>query len=419
MNLNKNPLSKIFFYLALFFSFFPHTTFGIFNYGGSQISLIFPLFFLPFLLINFGKLKLDYFLLIIIILSFLPIILNFITTEKYYLTLIIRTLANYFFFIFFLICFKTYYETNELGIKKTLSLANIIWLSWGFLQVLGITDANFAFTNRSVGENIMVTRGVNSLATEPFYFGMILTLFNVFYLLNSNFKIINLAKKDKILLILNFLAIFFIAKAATTIAISFLIMFLFLLKNSNLLKKQNILMFFSFIFISIFIIYFFEVDQSTNRGLRYLFVIDDLEELNNLFVNDWSFNSRVENIVSPIIALYLNYGLPGGFNGYIDRREEIGAIFYSLSNLEFVSRVDLNNINEMKISSFFGDFIFQEGIFSFLIILLFIIKIKKKNSFLDSIIILFIFFIITINPQMTYSFLPLLLYLAMYKKKLI
>lgn len=417
MNLNKNPSLNKFFCLVLFVSFFPHTTFGIFNYGGSQISLIFPLFFLPFLLVNLGKLKLDNFLLIIIFLSFIPILLNFITTEKYYLTLIIRTLAAYFFFIFFLISFKTYYETNESGIKKTLSLANIIWIFWGFLQVLGVTDANFAFTNRSVGENIMLTRGVNSLATEPFYFGMILTLFNFFYLLESNFKISNLVRKEKILLTLNFFTIFFLVKAATTIGISLLMMLFFFFKNFNLLKKQNMVVLLSFIFIFIFIINFFEVDQTTNRGLKYLFAIGNLEELNNLFLNDWSFNSRVENIFSPLIASYLNYGFPGGFNGYIDNREEIGRVFYNLSNLEFVSKIDINNINEMKISSFIGDFIFQEGIFGFVIILLIIMKIIKNNPFLDSLIILFILFIITINAQMTYSLIPLLLFISMYNNK--
>ena len=172
-------------------------------------------------------------------------------------------------------------------------------------------------------------------------------------------------------------------------------------------------------FIFIFIINYFEVNETTNRGLKYLVVIDNLEELNNLFVKDWSFNSRIENIVSPLIASYLNYGFPGGFNGYIDNREEIGRVFYNLSNLEFVSKIDINNINEMKISSFIGDFIFQEGIFGFVIILLIIMKIIKNNSFLDSLMILFIFFIITINAHMTYSLLPLLLYLAMYKKKFI
>jgi hypothetical protein len=248
---------------------------------------------------------------------------------------------------------------------------------------------------------------------------MILTLFNFFYLLDSDFKISNLARKEKILLILNFFTIFFIAKAATTIGISLLIMLLFFSKNFNFFQKQNVVMLLSFSFIFIFIINFFEVDESTNRGLRYLVIIDNLEELNNLFVNDWSFNSRVENIVSPLIASYLNNGFPGGFNGFIDNREEIGRVFYNLSNLEFVSKIDINNINEMKISSFIGDFIFQEGIFGFIIILLLILKIIKNNSFLDSLIILFIFFIVTINPQMTYSFLPLLLYLAMYKKKFI
>ena len=170
-------------------------------------------------------------------------------------------------------------------------------------------------------------------------------------------------------------------------------------------------------FIFIFIINFFEVSETTNRGLKYLFAIGNLEELNNLFLNDWSFNSRIENIFSPLIASYLNYGFPGGFNGYIDNREEIGRVFYNLSNLEFVSEININNINEMKISSFIGDFIFQEGIFGFVIILLIIMKIIKNNPFLDSLIILFIFFIITINAQMTYSLIPLLLFISMYNNK--
>ena len=57
MNLNKNPLPNKFFYLALFFSFFPHTTFGIFNYSGSQLSLIFPLFFFHFFFLIFVNLN--------------------------------------------------------------------------------------------------------------------------------------------------------------------------------------------------------------------------------------------------------------------------------------------------------------------------------------------------------------------------
>ena len=67
----------------------------------------------------------------------------------------------------------------------------------------------------------------------------------------------------------------------------------------------------------------------------------------------------------------------GDLMDLLDNREEIGRVFYNLSNLEFVSKIDINNINEMKISSFIGDFIFQEGIFGFIIILLLILKIIK------------------------------------------
>ena len=136
-----------------------------------------------------------------------------------------------------------------------------------------------------------------------------------------------------------------------------------------------------------------------------------------LFLSDWSFNSRFENMVSPLIGLHLNNGMPGGFNGYLNLRDEIGIIFYNLTNLNFVSKIDLNNINEMKISGFLGDFIYQQGIFGILIILLFVIKIFNNNSYFDSIIFLFMFFIITINPQMTFTFIPLLLFIAIYDKQ--
>ena len=417
MYLNKIKLSNFLFCLALFLSFFPHTTFGIFNLKGSQISLIFPLFFFIFLFFSINRLKLNIFILSVIMISFFAFMINFFVTDQYYLTLIIRTAANYFFFIILFICFNTYYYPNEENIRKIILSANFIWLIWGALQALGITSENFAFTNRIVGTNIVSSRGLNSLATEPFYFGMILILFNSFYLFKSNFKSFNLSITESRLLILNFLTIFFIVKAATTSLMSLPIILVFFLKNHNFLSKKYIIVLLSILFIFFSAIYFFQIDKTTNRGLGYFFTFLDPEQVKYLFLSDWSFNSRFENMVSPLIGLHLNNGMPGGFNGYLNLRDEIGIIFYNLTNLNFVSKIDLNNINEMKISGFLGDFIYQQGIFGILIILLFVIKIFNNNSYFDSIIFLFMFFIITINPQMTFTFIPLLLFIAIYDKQ--
>lgn len=419
MYLKKTKLSNFLFCVALFVSFFPHTTFGIFNLGGSQISLIFPFFFFVFLICSIKILKFNFFILLIFLISLFAYIINFYFTEKYYYSLILRTSVNYFFFIIFLICFNTYYYPNEEKIKKIIFSSNIIWLIWGLVQVLGITNENFAFTNRTIKNSTVAARGLNSLATEPFYFGMILILFNSFYLFRSKFNSINLSKVEIQLLIFNFLSIFFIIKAASTTLLATLIFFIFFLKNYNLFKKNNIFLISILFFISsASILYFFDVDKSSNRGLGYLIAFFNPEQIEQLFTHDWSFNSRVENMVSPLIGLYLNYGMPGGFNGYLDSRNEIEIIFYNLTSYSFISQINLMNINNMKISSFLGDFLFQQGIFGIFLILLITIKIFDNNSYINSLRILFIIFIITINAPMTYSLLPLLLYISMYSKNL-
>jgi hypothetical protein len=417
MYLNKIKLSNFLFCFALFISFFPHTTFGIFNLKGSQISLIFPSFFFIFLIFSFDKIRFNFLILFIFISSILALVINFYFTNEIYISLVLRTITNYFFFFIFLACFNTYYYPNEEIIKKIIFSANFIWLIWGVVQLLDISSANFAFTNRSEHNKLVESRGLNSLATEASYFGMILILFNLFYLFKRKLLYSYLSKLELGYLIFNFVFIFFVVKSATTSILAMVIIILVFLKNLRLTSLKKILKFLFFIFATVIILSFFEIDDSKNRGISYIYAFFNLEDLKSLFYYDLSFNERTENFIAPIIGFLINSGMPGGFNGYVHISDEIRQIFFDLTNLRFIAPIYIENINSFKIISFFGDFIFQQGLIGVMIILVISNKILKKNSLIDSTIILIIIFIICTSPQMTYSFLPLLLFITMYDNK--
>lgn len=417
MSLKKTISSSYLFCIVLFLSLFPHTTFGVFNLKGSQISLIFPLFFLIFLVFFIFKLKFNFLIIFIFFSSIFALVINFYFTKEIYYSLILRTSMNYLFFFIFLACFNTYYYPNEKTIQKIIFSANFIWLIWGTVQLLDISSANFAFTNRSEHNRLVESRGLNSLATEASYFGMILILFNSFYLFKRKLLLSHLSKLEFRYLFFNFTFIFFVVKSASTSIVAAVIVILISIKNINIASLKKISKFLFYISIVAFILLFFEIDESKNRGISYMYAFFNLENLKELFYIDLSFNERTENFIAPIISFYLNSGMPGGFNGYAHMSDEIRQIFFDFTNLRFIAPLYIENINNFKIISFFGDFIFQHGLIGVMIILIISNKILKKNSLIDGTIILIIIFVICISPQMTYSLIPLLLFISMYDNK--
>ena len=118
MIISKNQLSNYLFCISFFFSLFPHTTFGFLNIRDTQISLIFPFFFMIFFIFSINRFKFNYLILFIGFIFLLALTINLHFTSKIYFSTLSRTIINYFFFLIFLLCFYTFYETNEKRIKK-------------------------------------------------------------------------------------------------------------------------------------------------------------------------------------------------------------------------------------------------------------------------------------------------------------
>ncbi|WP_422410478.1 MULTISPECIES: hypothetical protein [unclassified Endozoicomonas] len=212
-----------------------------------------------------------------------------------------------------------YYLTRKhyvKDIKKWIYFANIVWLSVGCVQSL-INKNVFDFL---VAVRTTPDRGVTGLSPEPTYYGIFL-LFISWIILNINNY--NLRQRYVLLLLLlNVLAIVFLAKSTMVLLILFYLLCFYAF--SSLFKSYvNILYLLLLSLISLLV---FVNSDLIFDGSRMGGVINQIKDSPfDVIYDDASINQRARDLVYPILGALDNFFLPNGFHSYAEYSNMLDA----------------------------------------------------------------------------------------------
>lgn len=252
----------------------------------------------------------------------------------------------------------------------------LIWSFVAFIQKFFLPEFLSFLQFRSSGSGL-TGRGVTSLAPEPTYFGTVITLFIIIYFLNS------FNKKSKLLLWVLIIDLIFFSISSTIIAVilfsTFIYYFVDFLRFRFTTTRIIIL---SSVLVIIFILVF--LLESIEPDIRLFKILSIVFSTPELILLDESINERLNHALFPVISLYDNYLLPGGYNNFnkyiiLKSHQESYYIFFENLNIDHYK----------KIMSGFGASIFELGIFG-LLIPLFIYSLLSKYLKSDKVRYLYI-----------------------------
>jgi hypothetical protein len=229
-------------------------------------------------------------------------------------------------------------------------------------------------------------RGVVGLAPEPTYYGSIVILFFIIYLLNFY------RKRDYFLIFILFIQLFVFAISTTAILVLGISVLIFLMLFLVRIKFKFFIYFIAILFL---LIGTFSIIMSYYSGSRFYKLATIVISSPELVFFDQSISERFNAIYFSIGSLFENYGFPYGYNYY-----KIYMIAKSQlpENSLFFLNFQENNYN--RILSGFGMGIFELGVFGLLIPVLIFYSIRKiLNSY--SIIFAYILFNILLFTAMS------------------
>ncbi|HIP33363.1 MAG TPA: hypothetical protein EYG89_01200 [Bacteroidia bacterium] len=351
------------------------------------------------LLIVWKKIKFTkefYLLLFVAIVSISLLAMNTFTIvhikEIYgYISFLIISIVSYNYFI--------RYGEIQYSFYRNILLAYLIV---GLIQMF--IDPNFfhLFLAREVGYDSFEGRGVESMTTEPTYYGLILLF--IFILIYNSFSI---SSSNKIkLYILIFISILFISKSTTGLVGFFIFLFFHFLKIN--LKNIIYLLLLTIILIGLIYIYNDEIQK-----MRVFYLLEHLYNggLSALIKYDQSSNDRLLHIFYSLKGFIDNSFLPNGYsswNNYIQVQASLG------DDVQYVSS------KANKIFPFLGTILFELGILGFPIIfyIFYVLKKRFKNNEYIAHTVLFIFILFQ-ALTIAYTFIPFIFSFFLYQHKVL
>lgn len=252
----------------------------------------------------------------------------------------------------------------------------LIWSFVAVVQKFFLPEFLSFLQFRSSGSSLM-GRGVTSLAPEPTYFGTVITLFLIIYFLNS------FNKNSILLLWVLIIDLVFFSISSTVIAVILISTFIYYVIDFLRFKfsfKRIVILFFIFFLILLIGVFL----ESIEPDIRLFKIVGVVFSSPELILLDESINERLNHALFPVINLYDNYLLPGGYNNFdkyilLKSHQEAYSIFFENLNIDHYK----------KIMSGFGASIFELGIFG-LLIPLFIYSLLSKYLKYDKIRYLYI-----------------------------
>jgi hypothetical protein len=370
-----------------------------------------------------------------LILSFLILIINFKTLihhlpTKILFLILIFLIATFvlFFSNYTFVTFTSYISYLSLciiplavyiSLKKLNGLSfqffKKIIFTWGLVALIQrLYDPEFLnfLQYRSSGSGVM-GRGVNSLAPEPTYYGTVIALFIVVYVIN-NFN----EKKNKIWFIFLLIQLFILSISSTIFAVFLITTLIYFFIISFRINFKNKSFYISFFFSTIFII-FLNINFDLVSNTRIYKLLNIFLSRPELILLDQSINERFNHVFFPIVSLYDNFMIPMGFDNF--KNYIISKISLNQYPLLFVN-INLANYN--KIMSGYGAAFFELGGFGLIIpiyLFSFFKTLHNKKSLIYVFILLnmLLFTSISLNNGLILFVFGNLMYISMTKKNLL
>ncbi|WP_217522770.1 hypothetical protein [Vibrio metschnikovii] len=287
-----------------------------------------------------------------------------------------------------------------------------VWFIFGILQKFFNFDTTFILENRTSSG-----RGVTSLAPEPtFYAIMISLLYILYYYARVHEGVVENLFLNKTFIIVLF-QVFFLASSSMMMLVWIIGLCLFvslnIIKYVFILDFKKILSVFFLIvaFVFVFVFLFDSVDVS---GMRFYKLFMDLNNGIYLVSQDASVNDRLAHVYFPFYGVVSNNLLPGGvssFSHYLEMKGEVLSGFFwygAITN---------------KIMSYFGTLLYELGFLSFpfffyisLLVFYFIYRFKFDINIVTSVFILLVILFLSVPLSNPLSVGVLVLISLNYKK---
>lgn len=297
---HKKVIFLFFGWLFLVFCFFPYLSFLGLNTTTQPNALFFSIF--PIVFIRSNDLPKELFLLGIVFCfaTFILLLsdLSFLSFRDWanYLSLVLISLGAYKF-----LCY-----IDGLPYKFFYSVV-CIWLFVGTIQTF-LYPKFLSFLVHQMRGALSDGRGVTGLSTEPTYYGLMLGLFFVIYLINNWYD------RSRFLGFLILFQLFFLSRSSTVIiifafALGLFVLILMLRLNLKLILSVSVLS----IIISIFMIFTIDLYKESRIYKISQIVLDRPERI---LAADFSVSERVNHVVFPIVGMIENRFVPAGFGEF-------------------------------------------------------------------------------------------------------
>lgn len=388
--------NKFFGDILIIFALIPWVSFGLNNLDSQPWTFIFAIiFFFVIKRIIFPKYSKKIIILVILGLIFAISMTNSIDAS------IIRGLINYLSLPLLYVAFYNYFIRYGVPIKLFIVL-NFVWIFFGFLELF-FPEIMSLLSKMRTGPS----RGVTSLAPEATFFGVYLFFSSLLF-----FELKNLINTNKIfiLLVINFLAVLFLAKSSMVVIFYVVSLFSFLmfkffdtLRDLKIFKKniKNYIIW-PIIFLTILILF---KDSLLGTRLYSLSALLLEKSIIEIVIMDASLNSRVESVYFSLVGIYKNYFLPGGFDSFIEMRRQI---FDTSETKYFFNRYESN-----KIMSWIGSIFYELGIFGIMITAFLFKAIHYKST--SSIFYIITLFVILLSAvPVAFPLVPMVIALIVY-----
>ena len=399
-----NNVARLFFIFALF----PFVSFGT-NGMDSQPHYIF-LAFLAFILFAFNglvfrkALLLQFFVFFGLIFILMIILLTLFLTTTSFDFLFIRAIASYSAFIITLIASIIYFETFGIPVK-TIVIANIIYIFAALLQkYLGGNILDFLVISNTSPTN---QGGQISLTPEHTFFGIVLYFFSWIHFVIYDYKP---PKLIALLIIINILSIFFLAKSSMVIVFLVVTAFVFFIRNIK--QKVNLKLILIPVILIPIVLYVYILILPGTRFHNLLQVgsgaeVGFFDQLRALIFIDGSINDRVLNVIFPYYGFVFNYGMPGGLHSFYDM---------SIILVEYFDGYLWAGLGSNKILSFIGSFIYELGVIGIISILYIYWFVKDNNNPNRFFELILLFTVLNSAIAVAFSLVPILIAIMYYKK---
>jgi len=296
----------------------------------------------------------------------------------------IRAFAGYLSIFIYYLAYDHYLRYFDFPLKFFQCLI-LIWILVGLLQLFDPSIVSYFVAYRT-NEG----RGVPSLSPEPTHFGIFLFFSSWIILVYKNYL---LDRNNLIIYILALSSILFLAQSSMALLFIFIATFFYCIYLLICKRFMHILLILYFLSLTLILsIVFLNPD---NRILNFIYTISTNGYL--FFLNDESAQSRLFDIIFPLVGLFKNYFSPGGFTSY-------GKQFYTFFDLVFIPTFQ----NGKKIMSWTMAMWFELGFFG-IMAWFYLLKANLMEASNRNILEIFFLFLLLLSAIPALFPLPILL----------